>query len=65
MWPLIEGGAQIYICGDGKRMAPGVRDAFIAMHMAQTGGDRDAASTWLEDMIDGGRYHQDVYGFGK
>jgi cytochrome P450 / NADPH-cytochrome P450 reductase len=65
LWPLIEGGAHIYICGDGKRMAPAVRDAFLTMHIAQTGADRDAASDWLETMIDGGRYHQDVYGFGK
>jgi cytochrome P450 / NADPH-cytochrome P450 reductase len=46
-------------------MAPAVRDAFLTMHIAQTGADRDAASDWLETMIDGGRYHQDVYGFGK
>ncbi|MFM9853029.1 MAG: bifunctional cytochrome P450/NADPH--P450 reductase [Sphingomonadaceae bacterium] len=65
LWPLIEGGAHIYICGDGKRMAPAVRDAFLGLNMSQTGGNRDVASDWLEAMIDGGRYHQDVYGFGK
>ena len=65
MWPPIEAGAAIYVCGDGRRMAPAVRDAFIAMHQTKTGSDRETASQWLERLIDAGRYHQDVYGFGK
>jgi cytochrome P450 / NADPH-cytochrome P450 reductase len=65
IWPLLESGAQIFVCGDGRRMAPAVRDAFIAMHQSQSGSDRDTASLWLEGLIDAGRYHQDVYGFGK
>ena len=65
IWPLIERGAQIFVCGDGRRMAPAVREAFIDMHEAKTGGNRDAASAWLEGLIDADRYHQDVYGFGK
>jgi cytochrome P450 / NADPH-cytochrome P450 reductase len=65
LWPLLEGGAQVFVCGDGKRMAPAVREAFIALHQAQAGSDRDASSEWLEGLIDAERYHQDVYGFGK
>lgn len=65
IWPLIERGAQIYVCGDGRRMAPAVRETLIHMCSAHTGLDREAASAWLEEMIEDGRYHQDVYGFGK
>ena len=65
IWPLIEAGAQIFVCGDGKRMAPAVREAFITLRSSKTGEDRDTASQWLEDEIDSERYHQDVYGFGK
>jgi cytochrome P450 / NADPH-cytochrome P450 reductase len=65
IWPLLQSGAQIFVCGDGRRMAPAVRDAFIAMHQNKSGSDRDTASLWLEGLIDEGRYHQDVYGFGK
>ncbi len=65
LWPLIEYGAHIFVCGDGKRMAPAVRDAFIVLHQSKTGSDRDGASLWLEELIDCDRYHQDVYGFGK
>ncbi len=65
IWTLIEAGAQIYVCGDGRNMAPAVRDALIDICEAKQGCDRDAASQWLEGLIDSGRYHQDVYGFGK
>ncbi len=65
LWPLIEAGAQIFVCGDGKRMAPAVREAFITLRSAKTGEDRNTASQWLEDEITEERYHQDVYGFGK
>jgi cytochrome P450 / NADPH-cytochrome P450 reductase len=65
IWPLIAANAQIYVCGDGRNMAPAVREALIDMAEAKTGQSRDAASDWLESLIDAGRYHQDVYGFGK
>ena len=65
LWPLLEADAQVFVCGDGKQMAPAVREALIDLCEAQTGVDRDAASAWLEGLIDAGRYHQDVYGFGK
>lgn len=65
VWPLLQGDAQIFVCGDGRNMAPAVRETLIDLCEAQRGVDRDAASAWLEDLIESGRYHQDVYGFGK
>ena len=65
LWPLLEAGAQVFVCGDGRHMAPAVREALIDIHEAKTGSTRDVASQWLEALIDTGRYHQDVYGFGK
>jgi cytochrome P450/NADPH-cytochrome P450 reductase len=65
IWPLLEKGAQVYVCGDGKNMAPAVREALIDIHELHTGAARDAASEWLEALIETDRYHQDVYGFGK
>jgi cytochrome P450 / NADPH-cytochrome P450 reductase len=65
VWPLIEAGANIYVCGDGRNMAPAVRETLIDIAEAKTEQGRDAASAWLEGLIDTGRYHQDVYGFGK
>ena len=65
VWAALREGAQIFVCGDGRFMAPAVREALIAMHMRQSGTDHEHGSAWLEALIDQGRYHQDVFGFGK
>ena len=65
VWELVAAGGQIFLCGDGKFMAPAVRDTLIRIHSAKTGGDHLAGSTWLEGLIEDGVYHQDVFGFGK
>ena len=65
VWAAIEAGAHIFVCGDGKFMAPAVRDTLIRIAAQQTGGDHDSGSDWLERMIEEGRFHQDVFGFGK
>ncbi|TPG12057.1 bifunctional cytochrome P450/NADPH--P450 reductase [Sphingomonas oligophenolica] len=65
VWAAIEAGAAIYLCGDGRFMAPAVRDTLIRIRMQQAGGEHAAGSEWLEAMIEDGRFHQDVFGFGK
>lgn len=65
VWDVVAQGGQIFVCGDGRFMAPAVRDTLIRMHADKTGGDHLAGSNWLEGLIEDGVYHQDVYGFGK
>jgi cytochrome P450/NADPH-cytochrome P450 reductase len=65
VWALIEAGAAIFLCGDGRFMAPAVRDTLIRIAMEKTTTDHAGGSAWLEDMIETGRFHQDVFGFGK
>lgn len=65
VWDVIAKGGQIFLCGDGKYMAPAVRDTLIRIHSDKTDGDHLAGSTWLEGLIEDGVYHQDVFGFGK
>lgn len=65
LWPVLNGDAQIFVCGDGRLMAPAVRETLIDIYESQAKSSRDSASEWLESLIDAGRYHQDVYGFGK
>lgn len=65
VWDVVAKGGQIFVCGDGRFMAPAVRDTLIGMHVDKTGGDHLAGSTWLEGLIEDGVYHQDVFGFGK
>ncbi len=69
VWDVVARGGQIFLCGDGRYMAPAVRDTLIRIHADKTGGAGDpghlAGSAWLEGLIDDGVYHQDVFGFGK
>lgn len=65
IWAAIRDGAQIFLCGDGRFMAPAVRDTLIRIHMQQAGAEHARSSAWLEGLIEAGRFHQDVFGFGK
>jgi cytochrome P450/NADPH-cytochrome P450 reductase len=61
VWQAIEDGAYIYVCGDGRRMAPAVREALAAVHRERTGGDDETAQQWLARLEADGRYQQDVF----
>ncbi|MBF9073659.1 bifunctional cytochrome P450/NADPH--P450 reductase [Streptacidiphilus fuscans] len=63
VWELLKSGASVYVCGDGARMAPGVRAAFQAIHREQvSGATAEDAEAWLQQLIADGRYVEDVYG---
>ncbi|MGW0132131.1 cytochrome P450 [Streptomyces sp. NPDC003299] len=62
---LLDAGARVYVCGDGARMAPGVREAFRALYRDRTpGADEAAARRWLDGLVAAGRYIEDVYAAG-
>ncbi|MEV0321456.1 cytochrome P450 [Streptomyces sp. NPDC050658] len=62
VWELLSAGARVYVCGDGSRMAPGVRAAFRTLHRDRTPGATEADSgRWLDGLIAQGRYVEDVY----
>lgn len=65
IWDACADGAQIFLCGDGKFMAPAVRDALIRIAAEKLDGGHEEGSDWLEAMIEDHRFHQDVFGFGK
>jgi cytochrome P450/NADPH-cytochrome P450 reductase len=58
VWELLGQGAHVYVCGDGLRMAPAVRQALLDIHRDRTGEDGDA---WLAGLEAAGRYQQDVF----
>jgi cytochrome P450/NADPH-cytochrome P450 reductase len=62
VWDRIEEGAPIYVCGDGRHMAPAVRAALIEICQTKQALDHAASSAWLESLIQNGLYHQDVFG---
>ncbi|WHT22320.1 cytochrome P450 [Crossiella sp. CA-258035] len=61
VWRLLDNGAAVYVCGDGARMAPGVRAAFLDLHRKHTGGTAEQAEVWLTGLIAENRYIEDVY----
>ncbi|MEU1628895.1 cytochrome P450 [Streptomyces sp. NPDC020096] len=61
VWQLLASGAKVYVCGDGARMAPGVRAAFQRLYADRTGADAAAAERWWQDLVERGRYVEDVY----
>ncbi|MGW0820993.1 bifunctional cytochrome P450/NADPH--P450 reductase [Streptomyces sp. NPDC002845] len=61
VWDALENGAHVYVCGDGRRMAPAVREAFAALYRSHTGNDDAAAQQWLAQLEADGRYQQDIF----
>ena len=60
VWAAFDAGATLYVCGDGRAMAPAVRDTLIRLHQARYGSDLATASDWLTEQMQSGRYRQDV-----
>ncbi|KXZ55264.1 hypothetical protein GPECTOR_3g401 [Gonium pectorale] len=61
LWPLIEAGAHLYVCGDAKHMAKDVHKAFIALIQASKGVSGTQAEAVIKELTDGGRYQRDVW----
>jgi cytochrome P450/NADPH-cytochrome P450 reductase len=65
VWGLLAAGARVYVCGDGSRRAPGVREAFRTLYRKHTAdADETAAGESLDGLITDGRYVEDVYAAG-
>jgi cytochrome P450/NADPH-cytochrome P450 reductase len=64
VWDLLgdpSKNTHVFVCGDGGRMAPAVRDAFRAIYRARTGSDDDQAKDWLEALVESDHYVEDVW----
>ncbi|UUU34132.1 cytochrome P450 [Streptomyces sp. CA-210063] len=61
IWAALEAGGRVYICGDGRRMAPAVREAFKAVYRERTGAGEDEATAWLDALTESGHYVEDVW----
>jgi cytochrome P450 / NADPH-cytochrome P450 reductase len=59
---LFQQGAHVYVCGDGQRMAPAVRETFVRIHHEAAGATMAEAERWFEQIErETGRYVADVF----
>lgn len=61
VWAVLEAGGRVYVCGDGRRMAPAVREAFMTLYRENTGASGEEAATWMTRLCESGRYVEDVW----
>ena len=61
VYSLLAAGALVLVCGDGKKMAPDVRDAFVNVMRKHGRKSEGEARKWLHDMLKTGLYVEDVW----
>ncbi|MFI6638581.1 bifunctional cytochrome P450/NADPH--P450 reductase [Streptomyces sp. NPDC050504] len=61
VWAVLEAGGRVRVCGDGRRMAPAVREAFRAVYREHTGADDAESAAWLDALVESGTYVEDVW----
>ncbi len=64
VWSMLEAGAAVYVCGDGRRMAPAVRETLQRIHAEATGASPEETQAWWASCLDGSgevRFHEDAW----
>jgi sulfite reductase (NADPH) flavoprotein alpha-component len=61
LWPWLQEGAHVYLCGDAERMAPDVQAALVEIVGRQGGLSDERAAEYMTDMQRDRRYQKDVY----
>ena len=61
LFAWLENGAHLYVCGDATRMARDVHAALLEIVAEHGACDRDAATDYLNDLQQQGRYARDIY----
>ena len=59
---LVKQGATVYVCGDGRHMAPQVRDTCAMIYQEATGATGADAAAWMDEVERAsGRYVADLH----
>ena len=61
-WDLIDKGAQIFVCGNARTLAPGVRATLQDIYSNKTGATAEEAESWLAGLRRDHRYLEDIWG---
>ena len=58
---LLNEKAKVYICGDGRTMAPAVRETFIKIYQESKGCSKEDARKWMDEREASGQYVTDAF----
>jgi cytochrome P450/NADPH-cytochrome P450 reductase len=59
---LFKKGATIYLCGDGKYMAPSVRETLVKIYQEIMGSDLETSTKrWEEEIENKERFVTDIF----
>lgn len=58
---LLDQGAYLYVCGDGKVMAPDVEATLIDLYQQEKQCSKEVAENWLTTLANNNRYVKDVW----
>jgi cytochrome P450/NADPH-cytochrome P450 reductase len=61
-WDLIDQGAQIFVCGNARTLAPGVRAALQQIYAEKSTSTASEAERWLAGLRREHRYLEDIWG---
>ena len=61
LYTWLQNGAHLYVCGDSTHMAKDVHAALIEVVTLHGEQSPDDAKTWLNELLQQGRYARDVY----
>jgi len=61
VWELLEGGAKVFVCGDGSRMEPDVKRTLVRIHSEETDSDAEVSEAWIDQLGKSDRYVLDVW----
>ncbi len=62
VWDLLERGATVFVCGNARTLAPGVRAALTEIAAGKKACSADEAQSWLADLRADRRYLEDIWG---
>ena len=59
---LFRRGASVFVCGDGRHMAPAVRQTFVRIYQEAANTTAEDAEAWVDRIErETGRYVSDVF----
>ncbi len=61
VWSWLQAGANVYVCGDAKRMAKDVHSALCAIAEKEGAMHAEQAQEYVASLSEQHRYHRDVY----